>query len=74
MDWSIAIINFVYAIVGCTITLLFMAAGYKLFDRLTPFNTHDELAKGNQAVGTVVAAMIIGVGIAVGLVIGMGLN
>lgn len=74
MDWSIVFINFVYAILGCTVTLAFMAGGYKLFDKITPFNTHDELAKGNQAVGTVVAAMIIGVGIAVGLVIGMGLN
>jgi uncharacterized membrane protein YjfL (UPF0719 family) len=74
MDFSIILINFVYAIIGCTITLAFMAAGYKLLDKITPFNTHDELEKGNQAVGTVVAAMIIGVGIAVGLVIGMGLN
>ncbi|EAR09886.1 DUF350 domain-containing protein [Reinekea blandensis] len=74
MDWSIVFINFVYAILGCTVTLVFMAAGFKLFDKITPFNTHDELQKGNQAVGTVVAAMIIGVGIAVGLVIGMGLN
>ena len=74
MDWSIMTLNFVYATVGCAITLFFMVAGYWLFDKITPFNTHDELAKGNQAVGTVVAAMIIGLGIAVGLVIGMGLN
>ncbi|MDX1343203.1 DUF350 domain-containing protein [Reinekea sp. G2M2-21] len=74
MDWSIIFINFVYAIFGCTITLVFMAAGYWLFDKITPFNTHDELAKGNQAVGTVIAAIIVGLGIAVGLVIGMGLN
>lgn len=74
MDWTIIVLNFLYAIGGCSITLIFMAAGYRLFDKITPFNTHDELEKGNQAVGTVVAAMIIGVGIAVGLVIGMGLN
>lgn len=74
MDWTIVLVNFVYAILGCTVTLIFMAAGYKLFDKITPFNTHEELAKGNQAVGIVVAAMIVGLGIAVGLVIGMGLN
>lgn len=74
MDWTIIALNFLYAVGGCAITLIFMAAGYKLFDKITPFNTHSELEKGNQAVGTVVAAMIIGVGIAVGLVIGMGLN
>ena len=74
MDFSIILLNFIYAIVGCAITLGFMVAGFKLLDRITPFNTHDELEKGNQAVGTVVGAMFIGVGIAVGLVIGMGLN
>lgn len=74
MDWNIILLNFVYAILGSTITLAFMLVGFKLFDKITPFNTHDELAKGNQAVGNVVAAMIIGLGIAVGLVIGMGLN
>ncbi len=74
MDWTIIALNFLYAIGGCAITLFFMVTGYWLFDKITPFNTHDELEKGNQAVGTVVAAMIIGVGIAVGLVIGMGLN
>lgn len=74
MDWTIVLVNFVYAILGCSVTLIFMVAGYKLFDKITPFNTHEELAKGNQAVGTVVAAMIVGLGIAVGLVIGMGLN
>jgi len=70
----IVVYNFVYAILGCAVTLGFMAFGYYLFDRITPFNTHDELAKGNQAVGTVVAAIFVGLGIAVGLVIGMGLN
>ncbi len=74
MDFSIILINFIYAIVGCTITLVFMAIGYVLFDKITPFNTHEELGKGNQAVGTVIASIIIGLGIAVGLVIGMGLN
>lgn len=74
MDWNIVLINFLYAIVGCVITLVFMALGYYLFDKITPFSTQDELAKGNQAVGTVIAAIIIGLGIAVGLVIGMGLN
>jgi len=74
MDWSIVFINFVYAIVGCSITLVFMALGYVLFDKITPFDTHVELEKGNQAVGTVIAAIIVGLGIAVGLVIGMGLN
>ena len=74
MDLTIMALNFAYAIAGCIITLIFMVLGYKLFDVITPFNTHDELGKGNMAVGIVVAAMIIGVALAVGMVIGMGLN
>ena len=74
MQFSIILLNFVYAIVGAFITLLIMAAGYKMFDRMTPFNTADELAKGNLAVGSVISAIFIGTGIAVGLVIGLGLN
>ena len=40
----------------------------------TAFNTHDQLAKGNIAVGIVVGSIFVGLGIAIGLVIGMGLN
>jgi uncharacterized membrane protein YjfL (UPF0719 family) len=53
---------------------LFMLGGYKLFDRVTPFDTSHELAEKNMAVGIVVGAIFIGLGIAIGLVIGMGLN
>ena len=74
MEVSILFLNFVYALVGAVFTILFMAIGYRVFDRLTPFNTHDELANGNVAVGIVVGSILVGVGIAVGLVIGMGLN
>ncbi|BBO76341.1 hypothetical protein DSCW_37580 [Desulfosarcina widdelii] len=74
MELSIALLNLSYAIIGALLTLAFMAAGYKLFDRLTPFDTSRELASKNVAVGIVVGAIFIGLGIAVGLVIGMGLN
>lgn len=74
MDWSIVLINFIYSILGCAVTLLFMVAGFKLFDLITPFDTKEQLEKGNQAVGTVIASIFIGLGIAMGLVIGMGLN
>ena len=74
MDMNILILNFAYAIGGSLITLVAMLAGYKLFDSITPFDTQAELAKGNQAVGTVVGAILIGLGIAVGLVVGLGLN
>lgn len=55
-------------------TLVFMMLGYKMFDRMTPFNTSKQLAEKNVAVGIVVGSIFIGLGIAVGLVIGMALN
>jgi uncharacterized membrane protein YjfL (UPF0719 family) len=74
MELSITLLNFGYAIVGAILTLLFMMLGYKLFDKMTPFDTSKELAEKNVAVGIVVGSIFIGLGIAVGLVIGMGLN
>ena len=41
---------------------------------MTPFDTSAELRKGNVAVGIVVGSIFVGAGIAIGLVIGMGLN
>jgi uncharacterized membrane protein YjfL (UPF0719 family) len=74
MELSIAILNFLYAIFGALLTLGFMVVGYKLFDKMTPFDTSRELEAKNIAVGIVVGAIFIGLGIAVGLVIGLGLN
>ncbi|MCK5543171.1 MAG: DUF350 domain-containing protein [Desulfobacterales bacterium] len=74
MEFEILIANFIYAIFGVIITLIFMVIGFKLFDKLTPFNTSKQLEENNIAVGIVVGSIFIGLGIAVGLVIGMGLN
>jgi len=74
MEFSITLLNFAYAIVGAFLTLLFMVIGYKIFDKITPFDTSKQLAEKNTAVGIVVGSIFIGLGIAVGLVIGMGLN
>ena len=74
MQLQAMIINFIYAMFGGILTLLFMYLGYKWFDRITDFNTSNELAKDNRAVGLVVMGIFIGVGIAIGLVIGLGLN
>ena len=68
------IVNLVYSIIGGFLTLLFMYFGYKMFDKFTDFNTSDELAKDNKAVGLVVLGIFVGVGVAIGLVIGLGLN
>lgn len=69
-----AAFNFLYAFAGAVLTILFMIIGYKLFDKMTPFDTSTQLSQNNIAVGIVVGSIFIGLGIAVGLVIGMGLN
>jgi uncharacterized membrane protein YjfL (UPF0719 family) len=74
INYSVLLVNFGYAAFGAVLTLFFMMLGYKIFDRVTPFNTGEELDDANVAVGLVVAGIFIGVGIAVGLVIGLGLN
>ncbi len=74
MELSILVLNFTYVLIGAFFTLAFMALGYMLFDRMTPFDTSVELQKGNISVGIVIGAIFIGVGVAIGLVIGMGLN
>jgi len=68
------ILNIIYAISGAVLTMVCMVIGYKIFDRITPFDTSRALAEKNIAVGIVVGSVFIGLGIAVGLVIGMGLN
>ncbi len=74
MEIYITLLNLGYAIVGAAITLVFIVIGYKIFDKMTPFDTSKQLSEQNIAVGIVVGSMFIGLGIAIGLVIGMGLN
>lgn len=74
MEIYITLLNLGYAIVGAAITLVFIVIGYKVFDKMTPFDTSRQLAEQNIAVGIVVGSIFIGLGIAIGLVIGMGLN
>jgi uncharacterized membrane protein YjfL (UPF0719 family) len=74
MEAGIIVANFLYAIFGVILTLVFMLLGFKLFDKATPFDTAKQLSNNNIAIGIVVGSIFIGLGIAVGLVIGMGLN
>jgi uncharacterized membrane protein YjfL (UPF0719 family) len=74
MEIQIILLNFIYAIIGALLTIGFMLIGYRLFDKITHFNTSEQLAQSNVAVGIVVGSIFIGLGIAIGLVIGMGLN
>jgi uncharacterized membrane protein YjfL (UPF0719 family) len=74
MQLKAILLNFAYSIMGGLLTLFFMYIGYKAFDRITHFDTSDELRKDNRAVGLVVLGIFIGVGIAIGLVVGLALN
>ena len=55
-------------------TSLIYGGRYKIFDKITPFDTSKLLAEKNVVVGIVVGSIFIGQGIAVGMVIRMGLN
>jgi uncharacterized membrane protein YjfL (UPF0719 family) len=72
--WDPVVLNFLYAAMGGTMTLAFMWAGCKLFNYTVCFKISEELAKGNMAVGLMVMGLFIGIGVATGLVIGLGLN
>jgi len=74
MQLKAMILNLIYSVMGGFVTLFFMYLGYRIFDKLTHFDTSKELMKDNRAVGMVVLGIFVGVGIAIGLVIGLGLN
>jgi len=74
MEIAIVVSNFIYAILGALLTILFMVLGYKILDWITPFDTSKQLGEGNVAIGIVIGSMFVGLGIAVGLVVGLGLN
>lgn len=68
------VLNFLYAVAGGLLTLFFMWLGCKVFSHIVSFSIPEELAKGNLAVGLMIMGIFIGIGVALGLVIGLGLN
>ena len=53
MEIQIILLNFIYAVIGALLTIGFMLIGYWVFDKITHFNTSEQLAQGNVAVGIV---------------------
>ena len=74
MDVPPIVLNFIYVILGGFLTLIFMKISCVIFNRMVSFDISDELAKGNVAVGLMVMGLFIGIGIALGMVIGLGLS
>jgi uncharacterized membrane protein YjfL (UPF0719 family) len=67
-------LNIIYVATGGVMVLFFMWMGCKLFSHIVNFSIPDKLDEGNIAIGIMIAGMFIGIGTALGLVIGMGLN
>ncbi len=76
MNWyeSPLILNLIYAIAGILLGVISAIVTYNLFSKITHFNIHKELEKGNLAVGMVVGGLFIMIGLIVGLITGMSLN
>ncbi len=68
------ILNLLYAFAGGVLTLIFMWVGWIMLGRLTSIQISQELKKGNTAVGMMVMGIFIGMGVAMGLVVGLALN
>jgi uncharacterized membrane protein YjfL (UPF0719 family) len=68
------LLNFLYAGMGGVLTLSFMWLGCKVFSHIVNFSIPEQLSKGNMAVGLMIMGIFIGIGTAMGLVIGLGLN
>jgi len=68
------LLNFTYAVLGGLLTIFFMWLGCKVFSHIVNFSIPLQLAKGNMAIGLMIMGIFIGIGTAMGLVIGLGLN
>jgi uncharacterized membrane protein YjfL (UPF0719 family) len=67
-------VNVVYALVCIFMGIFAMWVGYKIFDRVTFYNTAEELQKGNTAVAIFQGAVVLGVAICSALIIGLTCN
>lgn len=68
------LINCTYAVLAGFITLFFMYLGTVLLDKITDFNTSEHIKMGNTGVAIVYGSLLIGIGIAIGQVVGASLN
>jgi len=66
--------NLSYAIVCIIIGIISMLTAYKLFDKVTHFNTADELKNANLAVAVFNGCIVLGSAILSALIIGLSVN
>ena len=67
-------INLTYSIVCITVGIIAMVVGYKVFDKITPFDTAKILEKDPRAVGIFYGLIALGISVCSGLIIGMSCN
>jgi len=70
-ELKILLVNIALALVGAFLAIQLMIYAYRQLDKLTPFDTAEQLKAGNQAVGMVVAGLFIGIGIVIGLIMAL---
>lgn len=67
-------INLGYSVVCIVIGIIAMVLGYKIFDKVTPFDTAKLLEKDPRAVGIFNGCIALGISICAGLIIGLSCN
>lgn len=67
-------LNILYTIIGMVFLFIGIYFGYKILDRITPFNTSKELDDNNIAIGIVVGCMILGICYAIATTVASSLN
>jgi len=67
------LMNCGYLIFACIVMLSMFIIIYKIFDRFTKFDTSEQLKNNNISIGLLYCGLLIGMGIAIGLVVGFTL-
>ena len=67
-------LNLAYAGGGVLLGILSTLATFRLFDKLTPFNTSTELKNGNLAVAIFSGAIMLSASLLTSIIIGMAAN
>jgi len=63
------LITFGWALVGAISVALSIGISLKIFDWLTPINEWEEVKKDNRSVAYIIAALILGTALVIGLTI-----
>ena len=74
LELKVLLVNFAVALIGSFLAIEMMIYAYRRLDRLTAFDTSEQLKADNRAVGNVVGGLFIGIGIVIGLIVALGVS